>query len=373
MSHNHQGESDNDSDWINDELNDELNDENRIVCRQRKRKYQPRRDNMNAVSHNYHMDDSDNGSDHTDDKLESIDEKQMLLVQSEVYANEIVSNLKSELLEKRARVNNVTIDEMVATRTLTVIHRLCLRFMRSNRSQVRPNEDVLIKLNHHGFHINKQIVLGFSVALGLLAQKTLGMSSFSGFLQDSRISRYTRSKLLLALQAFANKNYKKYRLFVFSSDNGRIPDFKGNRIETHSIALGIYIKNDQVYVITNVSRLFNTENNIYCPDCSTSFNRTGSYVHKKSCPLRCPNCCMYGYNYPCKNENVLISCRKCNRDFNNTQCFESHKGVVCNKVKCCPSCAETYVIDRATYRHQCNFSKCSFCKKFHARAAKCVY
>lgn len=348
------------------------------MCRQRKRKAQTRRANSILPQNNVINDsDSEEQSDWSENESKTYSEKQILRRQSEVYATEIVRKLKKELLDKRDKINKKPIDELVENRTLAEFHSLCLRFMRSNRTQVLPNADVLVPINHHGFHINKQIILGFSLALGLSQQQQEEekgeILSFSDFLYDSHILQYTRSTLLLALQAFANATYKKYRLFVFSSDNDRAPEFKGNRLETHRHALGVYIQNNKVYAVTNVSRLFNAKPNIYCPDCATSFNSNQSFLHKKSCPLRCPNCCMYGYDYPCTVENVIISCCKCNRVFNNTKCFESHLEVVCKKVKCCPDCAETYVIDRPTYQHQCHFKKCKLCHKFHARIAKCMY
>ena len=273
---------------------------------------------------------------------------------SKALAKEWISKLEKE----RLKVNSGPVDKFVANQTLTMMEQLLLRYMSTNQTQELPNNEVLIPITHEVLSFNKKIFLAFCGALSSVTQKE-DLTSFTNLLDDIDVDSFSCLAFLEALQKAANLSCKKYRLFLFSNNNGRIPVFKGDRIASHRFALGVYVKNQfsqhmvEVYAVTNVSRLFHPKNKTFCPDCVACFCKSSAYAHRKTCPLRCPNCCKYGYDYPCADEKKHLLCTDCNRVFNNLQCFKTHQMIACEKVKCCPNCNETYVIRRPKYVHKC--------------------
>lgn len=299
--------------------------------------------------------------------------KEECMVRSEQMATQLAGNIKASLVDMRRELTDLPVDDSVTSKTMTLITQQCLRYLRSTKKQLLPNEDELMLIERDDLHINEKIVLGFVWALEY-CEKKKSVTGFGKFLRDPNITTIPRKRLYLALQNFANTAYSNYRLFVFNSQNYKTPEFKGERMWTHQRTLGIYIKDNQVYTIKDISRLFRSKYNIFCPECSTSFSPTRTYEHNKYCPLRCSKCCGYGYDYPCPAQaNVRLLCRQCNRVFNNVQCHEKHKGTVCRKVKCCPVCAELYVSSTRSIinKHKCNLKKCNYCKKYHFRSTKC--
>lgn len=285
-----------------------------------------------------------------------------------VLANRLVRHVKRKLVKKR----EVPIDEYVLNKTLAHIHQLALRILRTRKQQVRPNTSELHAIGYEDRHINEKIVLGFSKAQARDPSCEAKSTTFVSFLNDPELTNASRNGLLTALQNFANHMYTKYRLFLFSEENHRVPEYRGKRTPEHRVPLCIYVdKENAVFVVTNVARLFNANNVIFCPDCATTYSKNNPEKHKKTCPMRCPNCCSYGYEFPCADQKMDLLCNDCNRIFNNTDCYLRHKGNVCNTVKCCENCSDTYVIVDAT-EHKCRHRHCHYCRRYHQRNAKCT-
>lgn len=276
----------------------------------------------------------------------------------------------------RSKVNVHPINELIAERTMAQIKQSCLRFMRSEQTIVQPNAKTLVRVKDREMNRNKQIVMGFNLALGLPRRTTSDQPTFLDCFSGTDESFLKLSYLLQTLQMFANQTFKTYRLVVFSEDNDRIPVWIGKRIDSHERALGVYLSSDgDVFGIKNVERLFGTQNDIFCPDCYSCLPRSRPYEHRRKCPLRCPSCCMYGYEFPCDSGFIEKYCDECNRVFDNARCFENHKLITCEQVKCCPNCAETYIRTgkKKTDLHKCNVKRCGWCQKNHARREKCLY
>ena len=150
----------------------------------------------------------------------------------------------------------------------------------------------------------------------------------------------------------------------------------GRKRKNHKKGLGVFLKGSKMYGVKNVHKLFGDVN--FCPFCVSQF-KTG-YDHKEKCPLRCADCCHYGYNFPCE-ENAPKTCEDCNRTFMSEECYGNHKCIygsgkheytICNKIKCCPMCAEIYRTDKVgKLGHICGKKFCYNCKEYHARVENC--
>lgn len=328
-------------------------------------------------------DDDDNEKDYTDEQNNENDEEEMVSTNGRrlstvsnptpdwtvVTADRFVRIAKRKLVKKRREEE--PIDDFVLKRTLALLHQLALRILRTHRRQLKPNNIVLANVGYEERHINEKIVLGFSKAQARDSSMESKATTFVNFLSDPDLKNSSKNGLLTALQNFANHNYTTYRLFLFSEENGRVPEFRGKRTPAHRVPLCVYVnKDNEVFVVTDVARLFSANNTIYCPDCATSYHRYAPENHKKTCPLRCLHCCSIGYEFPCADENIEVRCAECNRIFNNHQCYKRHKEKVCKVFKCCEECSQTYIIVSGM-KHECRHVLCRFCKRYHTRNVKC--
>lgn len=271
----------------------------------------------------------------------------------------------------RANVNSQPLDDDTVNDFLEDFQNTCFLFMRSEANNFKLDKSKLIHVSNDPQRtLNEKIVLGFCMAMK--ETEELYGPKFSDFLLDPQLNNFKRNILMCALQAFADRYYDIYCLYLLTSD-GAI-SFKGKTTSKHCRSLGVYFNCTNVYGIVDVSRLFKFYNSVfYCPNCRTSVNEESSYKHNNKCTFKCPHCCMYGYDFPCaEQKNVEIICNKCNRSFYNKTCFEKHKLHTCSKVKRCILCKESYVIEWPGFEHICHSVYCKSCFEIHRKKDLCV-
>ena len=148
------------------------------------------------------------------------------------------------------------------------------------------------------------------------------------------------------------------------------PIYKAFRTPEHRQSLGVYYDGQRFFAVKNVEKLYSVNQcSTYCPECCIVFRE--SYKHREYCPLRCPDCTRYGYNFPCE-PSEKVYCQKCNRNFRNTDCFAAHltpngqkSWTVCDMIKNCPKCSQTFKTDNEKNVHVCGQDLCFLCLKVH--------
>lgn len=288
----------------------------------------------------------------------------------------IVRKLTAMIEEERLELKKQPINELTLNKSMAWIQCFVRRCLVSEKIPVYPAEERALK-KIVGDEPNLNIVKAFETsrlhpdffskadALAVKLMKTLQLDESTSF-----------SVLLDKLHTYYATHFPKLRMFVFAFSNGRSPVFRVTRSPEHRRNVAIYFRAKEVYAITRLQNLFSRHRQ-FCPDCSTTFSSKKAYEHKKKCPLRCPSCCRYGYAYPCKEE-LLKRCEDCNRTFRNSKCFTAHRAKVyflppskslCEIVKACPSCAESYVC--LTGRHICGETFCKICTTMHPKNQMC--
>lgn len=96
-------------------------------------------------------------------------------------------------------------------------------------------------------------------------------------------------------------------------------------------------------------------------DCSCFYNEDSK--HDVGCKVRCYGCGLVKYGN-CPEENyVIITCDKCEREFRNLQCFETHKKAMCKRYHKCVDCNRVYRTD--SHEHICGELYCRVCHVYH--------
>ena len=145
--------------------------------------------------------------------------------------------------------------------------------------------------------------------------------------------------------------------------------FSKNMVSKHKNFLYRYDL-DTLYCVKEPERLFSTTIKL-CLDCGTTFINT--VLHKRACPMRCPSCCRYGYDFPCQ-ETEKIKCHACNREFRGPECYSSHlEEGICKVVYCCKTCGATDILMKSAggYNHECGKIFCQTCRRKHEKG-NCV-
>ena len=168
--------------------------------------------------------------------------------------------------------------------------------------------------------------------------------------------------ILLQVQRVYDKKYGIHQIFLFEFQNGPKAVFKGKKIASHENFLCI-LNDGKYFGVKNASRLYGR--NTFCLECGTTYSH--GFIHKKTCPNRCPACTRVGIKFPCKGDDKIL-CEKCNREFRNQECFDSHidQGI-CGTVIHCPECCTDDILHphHGGTRHQCGSKYCHLCRIKH--------
>ena len=184
--------------------------------------------------------------------------------------------------------------------------------------------------------------------------------------------------VLLKAQEYYENTFRIYRICLTANKKKKSVVFKGNRTESHKHTLMIFKDGESFFGVKDPDKLFSKGNKRYCMECCTTI--THDFVHRKKCPMRCPSCCRFGYEYPCK-EIDKIFCSICNREFLNQECYDSHlekryaRGrSICDIVKVCAKCGELDILDKqfGGEFHVCGKQYCYLCRaKAHLVGETC--
>ena len=272
---------------------------------------------------------------------------------------------ENDLIYMRSYVNGTEISERERSQSIGKYKQTVKRYIKSTKDKPVPNNgQILLLENQEHNDINENIVLGFEMALKMFENKPDTKIDYD----KAHIKNMSRNDLMVWLQSYFDKQFKKYHLFVFSYKNGRIAEFKGTRNKTHRQSLGIYINGQTVYAVKDVKKLFGANSNTYCPMNSTIF--TFGFGHDHKCPLLCNGCYTHGYTFPCKDNGLKIRCNKCHREFKNRDCYERHFEKICTSVKLCRDCSTEYLV-KPNKKHVCYHKLCSKCSEVHGKNEDC--
>ena len=189
---------------------------------------------------------------------------------------------------------------------------------------------------------------------------------------------------LTLVQEYLNTHYpERYRLLVFSADNGegkwRVkprntlhhlledkPVFNG--VVNAEKELILWHEDGHFDVVKTVEKLFKPKkNNKYCPACECFYH--GAARHTRYCPIRCSLCLRMGRGYPerCRSNDLTQhrQCSDCHYTYQTHECYNEHLKSACRIFKLCLNCKHSYrVDDKKRPKHQCGHTRCRTCGQY---------
>lgn len=143
-----------------------------------------------------------------------------------------------------------------------------------------------------------------------------------------------------------------YRIVVYASRNGKVILFKACH-DGFKHTINILFDENHYSLILSPTAVFATA--YFCKYCCIGY--TSKLGHSR-CRVRCNKCFQ---SPPCEN-NALINCSSCNREFANASCFQNHKNnKICDMIKVCQTCCTSYIVKKRS-EHVCGDKYCKTCK-----------
>lgn len=243
----------------------------------------------------------------------------------QVHVLEVMHQLMNELEPRRLEHNgNAPQDPQERSKVISLLNSSIKRYIKNRKpnhlplsqslTKIRINDPVLSLLAAFEFARLYQISEVEKASTNFLKKLALKVKKEAGIYKSM-----PKNAILEAIQDYYDKSGFGCRIFLFTSSNGRTPIFRAPRKRRiHKESLGVFedVKSHEFYAIKELIWAFSDKYR-FCADCASTLETHKEYKHRKSCPLKCPSCCRYGYKFPCFEGNKR-KCRVCNRTYEMT-------------------------------------------------------